>query len=244
MNILAIDTSMQACSAAVLRHGDGERICSAYIDLERGHAERLMGMIDQVLNEAGLTIKQIDRLAVCTGPGSFTGVRIGVASARGLVLAAGMEIVAENALRLIAAGCFEKWAPLPGRIVAVAIDARREQIYLQLFDERGALGAFASGTPQILRPEQIKELQIEQLLPCDQTLFVVGSGREILANALGEKERQNICLSDFGEGRPQPHAAVLARLALTLPVLKNPPSPLYLRAPDAKIQSGYAIERQ
>ena len=237
MKLLALDTSMQACSAAVLVKENGkDKVYSLLEHKERGHAERLMPMIDEVLALARLDVDELDRLAVTTGPGTFTGVRIGVAAARGLALALDIPLVAQNSLRVIAAKAFESWAPLPGRIVGVAIDARRDQLYFQLFDQAGA---YKNTSPQVIFPQQG-----EKILPPDKTVFLIGSGREMLNQHLGEKCRENICLSDFGEGHPQPDAAVLARLAVDMIPTDQPVAPLYLRPPDAKIQSGYAIERK
>ena len=246
MNILAFDTTMQSCSAAVLREGtesgNGNGVLfSAREELERGHAERLLPMIPEVMTKAELEFKALDRIAVTTGPGTFTGVRIGVATARGLALASGIDLVGENALQVIAWDCFQQGDLGPDRLVAVAINARRDQIYFQLFDTNGPFAADTSSDsgPQVIFPEQV-----ESLLPQDKTVFVVGSGGEILKNAVGEKIRQNLHLSDFEQGNPQPDAGILARHAATLPTSPGSISPLYLRPPDAKIQSGYAIERQ
>jgi len=237
MKLLALDTSMQACSAAVLVKEDGAcKIHSLLEHRERGHAERLMPMIDEVLVLAGLSVRDLDRLAVTTGPGTFTGVRIGVATARGLALALGLPLVAQNSLRVIAAQAFESCPPLPKRLIGVVIDARRDQLYFQLFDQHGA---YKNSAPQVIFPQQA-----EKILPTDKTTFLIGSGRDILNQHIGEKLCKNIELSDFGENNPQPDARQLARLAFDMIPTEQPVAPLYLRPPDAKIQSGYAIERK
>ncbi|MCF6199624.1 MAG: tRNA (adenosine(37)-N6)-threonylcarbamoyltransferase complex dimerization subunit type 1 TsaB [Hyphomicrobiaceae bacterium] len=246
MKLLALDTSMQACSAAVLVKEDGAKeggACKVHglrEHRERGHAERLMPMIDEVLALAGLGVRDLDRLAVTTGPGTFTGVRIGVAAARGLALALGLPLVAQNSLRVIAAQAFESWAPpperAPKRLVGVVLDARRDQLYFQLFDQEGA---YKNSAPQVIFPQQA-----EKILPTDKTVCLIGSGRELLRQHISENHSKNIVLSDFGEGTPQPDAACLARLAHDTIPTDQPVAPLYLRPPDAKIQSGYAIERK
>ena len=237
MKLLALDTSMQACSAAILvKTGDRHKVYALLEKIERGHAERLLPMIDEVLTKAGLSVGDVDRLAVTTGPGTFTGVRIGLAAARGLALALDTPLVGENSLRVIAAKAFERWAPLPGRIVGVAIDARRDQLYFQLFDANGALD---QNGPQVIFPQQA-----EKKIPHDKTVILVGSGREILLRHIEEKKRKNIHLPDFENSNPQPDAACLAKLALHMIPTEKPVKPLYLRPPDAKIQTGYAIERK
>jgi tRNA threonylcarbamoyl adenosine modification protein YeaZ len=240
MNILAFDTCMQSCSAAILRDAAGSdresgTLFSARETLERGHAERLVPMIQEVMTKAALEYDEIDRIAVTTGPGTFTGIRIGVATARGLALASGVELVGENVLQVIAWGCLQQCAPPPGDLLAVAINARRGQIYLQLFDANGT----ACTDPHVVVPDQAGKL-----IPPGKSVFVAGSGKEILKNAVGEEVRQNLNLSYFEHGNPQPDAGILARHAASRPSSREPVSPLYLRPPDAKIQSGYAIERQ
>ena len=105
MNILALDTSMQACSVAVLKTPASGKtgLSGLYEERERGHAERLMAMIDEALCSAGLTIKQIDRFAVCKGPGAFTGVRIGIAAARGLAMVCKKPLIGIGTLEVMAA---------------------------------------------------------------------------------------------------------------------------------------------
>src|SRR3954464_3523204 len=93
MRVLAIDTALEACSAAVL---DTERPQAAVREshlMARGHAEALMPLVARVMDKAGLDFKQLDRIAVTTGPGSFTGLRVGIAAARGIALAAGRPAI-------------------------------------------------------------------------------------------------------------------------------------------------------
>ena len=98
MRILAIDTALEACSAAVLDTELGAVVARESMAMARGHAEALMPLIARVMEEGGLDFTQIDRIAVTTGPGSFTGMRVGIAAARGLALATGILIV-PNAFR-------------------------------------------------------------------------------------------------------------------------------------------------
>jgi len=241
MKLLALDTSMQACSAAVLVKEDGTSKVHGLLEhRERGHAERLMPMIDEVLALAGLGVRDLDRLAVTIGPGTFTGVRIGVATARGLALALDLPLVAQNSLRVIAAKAFEN-APLlpepsPDHLIGVVLDARRDQLYFQLFDQNGA---YENSVPQVIFPQQG-----EKILPTDRAITLVGSGCKILSQHISEKYSKNICMPQFNGNNPQPDASCLARLALDMIPTDQPVTPLYLRPPDAKIQSGYAIERQ
>ena len=237
MKLLALDTSMQACSAAVLvKNGRQITVHNLFERLGRGHAERLMPMVDEVLALATIHVKELDRLAVSTGPGTFTGVRIGLAAARGLALALKLPLVGENSLRLIAADTFANASLQPGSLVGVVMDARRDQLYFQLFDEHGPVDQ--SG-PRLLFPQQV-----DKFLPSGRNIFLVGSGLSLLHSHLDKTTRKIIHLSDFRAGRPQPDAAHLARLAVHISPTGKSLSPLYLRPADAKTQSGYAIERR
>src|SRR5690606_4397524 len=111
MNILAFDTCFGACSAAMLWHdatpsgeggAAGSRIVWRYEEMATGHAERLIPMIDEVLRESGQSLKTLDAIAVTEGPGTFTGIRVGVAAARGLALATALPIRATTSLHVIA----------------------------------------------------------------------------------------------------------------------------------------------
>ncbi len=242
MNLLAIDTSMQACSAAVLAtvcHGDkgGDLIAEEiYEEIGSGHAERLFPMIDEVLTKAGIGVADLQRIAVTTGPGNFTGVRIGLAAARGLALARGLDMVALNTLQVLAAAAPSPPDDTSSRLTGVVVDARRNQVYFQLFEAEESI----AGKGALLLPPE----EVEQMLPTDKRTLLIGSGSEIVAMALSPQARKLIDLlpppaTDFA----QPHALVLARLAQGADICTEPPSPLYLRPPDAKIQSGYAIEK-
>src|ERR1700687_5333867 len=102
MRVLAIDTALEACSAAVL---DTERASLAAREsrpMVRGHAEALLPLIARVLERAGLDVAEIDRIAVTTGPGSFTGLRVGIAAARGIALATGQPAVGVSTLAAFA----------------------------------------------------------------------------------------------------------------------------------------------
>src|SRR5690348_11165768 len=122
MILLAIDTAASLCAACVYDSAAGQELGREVIDIGKGHAERLIGVIDGALGQAGMTYKDLDRIGVSIGPGSFTGVRVGVATARGLALALGVPAVGVNTLEALAEEAHEK---LPDRAVLAAIDGRR-----------------------------------------------------------------------------------------------------------------------
>jgi tRNA threonylcarbamoyl adenosine modification protein YeaZ len=231
MNILALDTSMGACSAAVLRSGDGTQRLFARSELmARGHAEALLPMVAGVLAEAGLAARDLDLVAATLGPGSFTGVRIAIAAARGLKLATAAQLWGADSLTVMAKAALTGGAlPAAGRPFAVAVDARRSMLYFALFD---AVGARLHG------PVLIAPAEAVALLPRDLTL-AVGGGAEFLAAAANEAGRDvEVALPAL-----QPDAAALALLALEAGETHATLRPLYLRPPDAKPQAAAVARR-
>ena len=103
MLILAIDTALDACAAAVLDTGSGRLVAQESQSMKRGHAEALMPLIGRVVVESGIGFAGLDRIAVTTGPGSFTGLRVGLSAARGIALAANKRVVGITTLTAFAA---------------------------------------------------------------------------------------------------------------------------------------------
>src|SRR5246127_3907919 len=136
MRVLAIDTALEACSAAVFDTNRGIA-ASETRGMARGHAEQLMPLVARVMNKAGLEFADLDRIAVTTGPGSFTGLRVGISAARGIALAAGKPAVWLSTLAGFAAPLI---ADDDSMQVVAAIDARHEQVYLQIFGSGGGGG--------------------------------------------------------------------------------------------------------
>ncbi len=229
MNILALDTSMGACSAAVLSaDGAASSLHARQEAMARGHAEALMPMVAEVLAEAGIAAREIDLVAATVGPGSFTGVRIAIAAARGLALATGAKLYGTDSLTVMARRALAS-GPLPNGPFAVAVDARRGMIYFGLYDETGA----RREGPLLISPKDAA-----RLLPRDLKR-AVGSGALLLAEASAAQGwRIDAALPEL-----QPSAAQLAEIALeareTVPTLR----PLYLRPPDARPQ-GPSVARR
>src|SRR5690349_13011877 len=127
MRVLAIDTALEACAAAVLNTDNGA-VTSDTLPMMRGHAEALMPLLDRVMKQAGAAFASIDRIAVTTGPGSFTGLRVGIAAARGIALSTGKLAIGVTTLEAYAA----PWIAQDDKTaVMVAIDARHQHVYLQ-----------------------------------------------------------------------------------------------------------------
>jgi tRNA threonylcarbamoyladenosine biosynthesis protein TsaB len=226
MTVLAFDTCFAACSVAVRGTERGQILAARFEAMEKGHSERIMPMIAEVLAEADLTLAQVGTLVVTIGPGSFTGVRTGLAVARGLALAHDVEIRGTTSLHVMAADVRDQTRQ---ERVAIAVATRDGLVYFQAFE--GAL-ADPVGVPCLSTP------QLAAASLADRRHVVAGSGASLVtaaAAALGHTH------DDFG-ALIDVRAAVLAGMAARLPVL-DPPKPLYLREPDAKPQAGFADTR-
>jgi tRNA threonylcarbamoyladenosine biosynthesis protein TsaB len=223
MNVLAVDTCFGALSVAAGGNRAGAHAVLAEADEARkvGGAERLMPMIREVMQAAGLMFPELDRLAVTVGPGTFTGVRTGIAAIRGLALATGKPVVTMTSLSVMAA---HARGHLPrgdaGRALCVAVDARQGLAYVQVFDADGE-----AGLPALVSPEQAAGLIGRG------KVFVAGSGAAAVAAAVAAAGGQ----AEAGLPDLRPQARVLAMAAPSL-VPVDRVVPLYLRAPDVKPQ--------
>lgn len=229
MHILAFDTCFDGCSACVAElHGRAVSILSADFErFETGHAERLIPMIGEVMREAHVGFDQICRIAVTTGPGTFTGTRIGIAAARSLALATGARTIGVSSLAVMAEAARAQIGE--GRL-AVVVDARRGEVYAQAFGTKGG---------DALTPPQLLTLEDAAQIAGDGGITFVGSAAaEVGAIATRRGRLARSLLTDL-----VPDAVALAQLAGTLPVSEAPLTPLYLRPPDAKPQDGKAIAR-
>jgi tRNA threonylcarbamoyladenosine biosynthesis protein TsaB len=183
-------------------------------------ADRLIELIDQALRAAALDYGAIDVIAVDRGPGSFTGIRAGVAAARGLALALGRPVVAVNSLEVLAA----MLGPQPGGTIVAARDARRRQVYVQIFDHELA----ARSKPRVLAPEDVT------LAGLPSPLRLAGDGAPLIRAALPDDlpaAQHEVATDALGVAR-----RALARLAAgEAPVPGYAVQPLYLRPPDARL---------
>lgn len=239
MRVLALDTALGACSVALL--DEGKVRARRYQDLTRGHAEVLMGLVSEVEEEAGLRALECDRLGVTIGPGTFTGLRVGLAAARGLALATGLPLVGITTLQAIAANVVSEKNPQKnpqkgsreGRILAL-LDARRGEVYGQLFEAGQDLKPLT--VPRVLTLEAAEALTCEVLAGASEAghqVSLIGTGAALVATRIGAAAFDLISDAGF-----QPVAGEVARLASQIAdPSAAPPDPLYLRAPDAKVPS-------
>ena len=217
MNVLALDTATTACSAALMRGGAVR--ARRHAAMTRGHAEALMPMIEDVMAEAGEAYANLDLIATTVGPGTFTGLRIGLAAARGLALAGGLPIIGVTTLEALAHGV--DGGLRAGRPVAAALDARRGEVYFQAFD--GDLAPL--GPPRAVAPDAVAL--------SGGPLIIAGDGAPLVM-AARPGTRSDVIV----EASLAPDAAVVAALAAARfdPAAPppSPPSPLYLRSSGAR----------
>ncbi|QOZ65033.1 tRNA (adenosine(37)-N6)-threonylcarbamoyltransferase complex dimerization subunit type 1 TsaB [Bradyrhizobium arachidis] len=217
MLILAIDTALEACAAAVLDTDAGELLAQESLLMKRGHAEALMPLIARVMQSAGLAFTALDRIAVTTGPGSFTGLRVGISAARGLALAAGKPAVGVTTLSAYAAAIVSRNETVP---VISAIDARHDHVYFQIVAGDGS---------QLVRPGVAP---IAEAIAASQfgAPHLVGNAASILAERWPTDATQPVAV----DAQPAPDIGWIAWLGAAADPETNPARPFYLKAPDAK----------
>jgi len=224
MLILAIDTALDACASAILDTASSEVIARESMVMKRGHAEALMPLLARVMQQSGLTFDELDRIAVTTGPGSFTGLRVGLSAARGLALASQKPVVGLTTLAAFAAPIVARNDPQP---VLSAIDARHDHVYFQLVTGDG----HPLVSPRVAPID--KALQAAGSHPAPH---LVGNAAQLLAARwpAGHPAPASV------DGQAAPDITWVAWLGAAVSPDAAPAKPYYLRAPDAKPQMGAA----
>jgi tRNA threonylcarbamoyladenosine biosynthesis protein TsaB len=214
VKILAVETALGACSVAVL---DGEAVrFHRFEEMARGHAEALAPMVETAMRESGIGFAALDRLAVTTGPGTFTGQRVGLAFMRGLRVALKKPLTGVTTLAAMAAATQSAKA-------AAIHDAKRDEAYLLLWENGQTVLA-----PAVMAFAEAAE-KIRSFGPC----ALAGTGAQAAHQVLGAA----FTLTAIR----QPDALWVARLAASTAASDTPPAPLYLRAPDAKLPGGISL---
>lgn len=226
MRVLAIDTALEMCAAAVLDTEPG-KMASESLPMLRGHAEALVPLVQRVMKQADMAFSALDRIAVTTGPGSFTGLRVGIAAARGLALAAGKPAVGVTTLAAYAAPYIAENDQIS---VAVAIDARHEHVYLQVFGPGGRTHV----APRIISVRDAARAAAHG------PTRLVGTGARMLAAAWPAGEPAPVVIED----KRAPDIVWVGRLGVASDPGANAPKPLYLRAPDAQPQDAARLPRR
>ena len=220
--ILALDSSGAACSAALFH--EGEVLACRQERMAQGHAQALIPMLRAVMQEARVKFEGLQAIAVTRGPGSFTGVRLGLATARGLGTATGLPVLGVSSLAVLAAQVLPE--EREGRDVLCAIYSKRSDIYVQQFDAmRNPRGPARAVDPTDLSAE-----------PTGLPLVLVGSAASSLHSYL-MNQRWNVILS---EAPTEIDVTVLAAIADTISTSSAsdwPPDPIYLRSPSVTVPS-------
>jgi len=202
-------------------------ITSRSVAMTRGHAEALMPLIAAVMNQAGAEFGDLDRIAVTVGPGSFTGLRVGVAAARGIALATGKPAVGLTTLAALAAPFT---AAEPGEAVLAVINARHGRVYMQLFGR----GGHSRAAPQIA------PIHTAIRAATASPTRIVGNAAKLIADAWPDNEPPPLLVSAV----PAPEIAWVARLGAGLEDLTAPVRPLYLGDADAHPQEAGILPRR
>ncbi len=217
MLILAIDTALDACAAAVLDTESGKVIAQESLAMKRGHAEALMPLVARVMKQSGVAFDALDRIAATTGPGSFTGLRVGLSAARGIALAANKPAVGITTLTAYAAPHVSEHG---GHPIISAIDARHDHVYLQVVTGHG------------------EPLVTPRVAPMEEALaaarfgapHLVGNAADILAARWPKDASPPVKVDQ----QAAPDVVWVAWLAAAVDPSVATPRPFYLRAPDAK----------
>ncbi|MDE5458583.1 tRNA (adenosine(37)-N6)-threonylcarbamoyltransferase complex dimerization subunit type 1 TsaB [Bradyrhizobium sp. CSA112] len=217
MLILSIDTALDACAAAVLDTSAGGAIALESQPMKRGHAEALMPLIARVMKASGIAFAALDRIAATTGPGSFTGLRVGLSAARGIALAAGKPVVGVTTLTAFAAPIVSANSEHP---VMSAVDARHDHVYFQVLggDGRSLINAKVAPIVEALDAARFGAPHL------------VGNAANILADRWPADAPPPFKVDQ----QAAPDIAWVAWLGAAVNPETSAARPYYLRAPDAK----------
>jgi tRNA threonylcarbamoyladenosine biosynthesis protein TsaB len=226
MRVLAIDTALAACAAAVLDTDHGI-VASESLPMVRGHAEALIPLIARVMKQSDMTFRDLGRIAVTTGPGSFTGVRVGLAAARGFGVATGLPVVGVSTLSVYGAPYL---AGNGKSAVVAAIDARHDHVFLQVFGPGG----------QTVVSPRLATLAEAIRAASAAPACLVGSAARAVANGLAKTAAPPRAV----DPREAPDIVWVAQIGAVTPETQFAPDPQYLRAPDAQPQNAAQLPRR
>lgn len=226
MRILALDTALGLCSACVLDGTSGETLSAESLIMDKGHAESLMPLIERVVARVPGKFETLERVAVSVGPGSFTGLRVALAAARAFGVALRVPVVGVTTLSAFALPyLFDE----SERVIASVIDARHEHLYAQIMSHDGQI---------LLAPDVISISAMANELR-DKRVRLVGNGARLLENWLIDRGEDVLCDGDL----PGPDIESIAHLGLIATPHLAPPTPLYLKPPDALPQQNGRLPR-
>ncbi|WP_455198938.1 tRNA (adenosine(37)-N6)-threonylcarbamoyltransferase complex dimerization subunit type 1 TsaB [Kaarinaea lacus] len=193
MNLLALETATEACSAALLVN---DEVIERYQVSPRGHSQLILPMIDELLDEAGIAMAQIDGIAFGQGPGAFTGLRIAVGVTQGIAFAADIPVIPVSTLAALAQGCEQQ-----DRVLA-AIDARMDEVYWGVYRRRPDGLMAVEGEEQVVSPGEVP-------VPEADSWYGAGSGWDSYRQTLEIRCGDRLNIAD---GQLLPRAGAVARL--------------------------------
>lgn len=226
MRVLALDTALGQCAAGVIETEVAEPLAVETAELEGGHAEALLPMLDRVIGRVPGGFRAVERVAVTVGPGSFTGLRVGIAAARAVGLALKVPVVGVTTLSALMAPLM---TPVRYRLIVAAIDARGGRVYAQ---------AIAPNGRAIISPSVVTIRDVVRALG-SSGVTVVGSGGPAIAS---EAWTVGIDVKVDGAG-PLPDLGWVARLGAAAEPAQALPKPFYLASPGARPQDAARLPR-
>ncbi len=238
LNILAIETASEACSAALLMMDEsGSKLFYRVETTPRQHAKLILPMLDEVLEEGGINLEQINAIAFSRGPGAFTGLRIAAGVAQGVALSIDAPVIPVSTLAALAWQSKAQNNNTDSEIVAVAMDARMGEVYWGFFQLTGQSKVELLGDEKVTKPEVLLEetLRLSETHP-ESKITCLGSGWDIYEDSLfSEKQPNNMVYLK----NSQPSAMDIAELALDLyqegkMVKPEDAQPVYIRNDVAK----------
>lgn len=227
MRILAIDTALGACSACVLDEGADQPLALESLAMERGHAEALMPLIERVMDHVEGGFSSLDRVAVTVGPGSYTGLRVGVSAARAIAFATDIPAVGVTTVAAVAAPLVGREG---GRVIAAALDARHGQVWFQALSSEGR---------QLVSLRQVGYRDAARAIGSGP-VSLAGSGALAVANEAWAIGLDAVVVDDARA----PDVTWIAKLGLIADPAAAPPRPLYLKAPETTPQDRARLPRR
>ena len=225
--VLAIDSAGSACSVAV---GLGEMVVAEErIDTMHGQAEAMLPLVDKTMREAGQVPAALDLVVATVGPGSFTGIRVGLAAARGIALATGARLLGVTSFDAVAAGAALRDCSDTRFFLLIALESRREDFYVQFFDPHGN----SLREPAAIMPFMLGEAVAATVGA--RPLLIAGDAAHLASAALAQR-RDTSALADSAPGAVGTLRAGLRQLRLGKAA--DAPRPLYLRPPDVTLPEG------
>lgn len=231
MICLAIDTAGTDCAACIYDSARDSVLSEKSENIGKGHAERLMGIVSEAMTEADIGYKDLERVITTTGPGSFTGIRVAIATAKGFGLGLGIPVIGVSNLHGILEQVRRQVPQGENLAIGAIMDARRSELYAMLdFDCRFG----QANEPFIAEAEELAAMLTEE----------TPAGHGLMLGCNGEC---SLALPDVTAVRTVPvervPVSLYARIGAECSRESCPPEPVYLRRPDAAPQQGFAVER-